>query len=139
MRRLSDFIKWYTYITISILIVCAVVFTIYNTKSIPLVTLWQILLSGFLTTLVTVLSVLKEENRRWLLAVRHVLHYVLLCIIMIICGNFFGWMSLNFQGIAMMVGAVAVVYLLAFGAYCVTDLKQANEINQKLKEKYRED
>lgn len=124
MRRLSDFIKWYTYITISILIVCAVVFTIYNTKSIPLV---------------TVLSVLKEENRRWLLAVRHVLHYVLLCIIMIICGNFFGWMSLNFQGIAMMVGAVAVVYLLAFGAYCVTDLKQANEINQKLKEKYRED
>lgn len=138
MRKLSDFIKWYTYITISILIVCTIQFGIYCEEMIPLATLWQILLSGFLTTLVTVLLVLTEDNRKWMNVVRGVLHYILLCIIMIACGNWFGWLNLDLAGIGMMVGAVAVVYILSFGAYYITDLKQANEINQKLKEKYKE-
>lgn len=139
MRKLSEFLKWYAYITVSILIVCAVVFKIYNEETIPADTPWQILLSGFLTTLVTAILVLKEESQKWIMILKFVLHYVSLCIIMIICGNWFGWMSLNLEGIAMMIGAVATVYILAFGTYYITDLRQANEINQKLREKYRED
>lgn len=36
----------------------------------------------------------------------------------------------------MMLAAVAVVYLLTFMAHYVIDIKQAEKINQKLKEKY---
>lgn len=31
---------------------------------------------------------------------------------------------------------VVVVYLICFGVYYLVDLKQANDINKKLKEKY---
>lgn len=55
---------------------------------------------------------------------------------MIICGHRFGWRNLNLAGIIMMLMSVAIVYLLTFFSYYLIDLKQAKEINQKLKEKY---
>lgn len=64
------------------------------------------------------------------------LHYIALCLVMIICGHWFGWLGLDFIGIIMMLAAVAVVYLLTFMAHYVIDIKQAAKINQKLKEKY---
>ncbi len=136
MKRLGEYIKWYVYITTSILVVCAVNSSISCEDTIPVETLWQILLSGFLTTLVTVLLIFRECNKKSTAIIRYFLHYILLCVVMIVCGKWFGWMDFDFSGIAMMVSSVAIVYLLSFGAYYIIDLKQASEINEKLKEKY---
>lgn len=136
MKGLGEYIKWYMYITTSILIVCAVLFHISGEETIPVETLWQILLSGFLTTLVTVLPIFRECSRKSTAIIKHILHYVLLCAVMFLCGKWFGWMDFELEGIAMMAGAVAVVYLLSFGAYYMIELKQASDINRKLKEKY---
>lgn len=136
MKKFSEYIKWFMYITTSILIVCTVIFGLYNEESIPGETLWQILLSGFLTTLVTVIFRIGEGKGGAADIFRYVLHYILLCVVMIVCGNWFGWLKLDFAGIGMMLGAVAVVYLLTFLAYYFIDLKQANDINKKLKDKY---
>lgn len=139
MKRLSEFIKWYIYITISILVVCTIIFGAFSSgDTMPVDTLWQILLSGFLTTLVTILMVITECTKKYVSVIKYVLHYVLLCAVMILCGNWFGWIRFELYGVVMMAGAVAVVYILAFGVYYLIDLKQANEINQKLKEKYRD-
>lgn len=139
MKRLSEFIKWYIYITISILAVCTVIFNILSDGTIPAATLWQILLSGFLTTVVTVLLTSGEWNKISTVIIRVILHYISLCIVMVLCGKGFGWLSFDFNGIALMAGAVAVVYVLSFGVYYIIDLKQADEINQRLKEKYSDE
>lgn len=132
MSILKKFVKWFLYITIAILIVTSIIFTIDGTECLPKATLWQILLSGFLTTLVTLIFSLEEKSSIF----RHILHYAVLSAVMIVCGNWFGWLNLSVAGIGMMLISVAVVYLIAFGVYYIVDMRQAEKINQKLKEKY---
>lgn len=132
MEMFRDFIKWFQYITIGVLIVCAVNFSLSGTDTIPPMTLWQILLSGFVTTLITMLFYLGKRATY----IKFGIHYVVLCGVMIPCGYWFGWLSFNAAEICMMIVSVAVVYLLAFVAYYLIDLKQAEKINQRLKEKY---
>ncbi len=64
------------------------------------------------------------------------IHYAALCGVMIACGYWFSWMSLDAAGIRMMCLSVAGVYVLTFTAYYIVDLKQVEKINQRLKEKY---
>lgn len=132
MSIFRDFIKWFQYITIGVLIICAANFALSGTDTIPMMTLWQILLSGFLTTLITMLF----YSGKRVTYIKCGIHYVILCGVMIPCGYWFGWLSFNVAGICMMLLSVAGVYLLAFVAYYLIDLKQAKKINQRLKEKY---
>ncbi|MED9903637.1 MAG: DUF3021 family protein [Lachnospiraceae bacterium] len=136
MKRIGEFIKWFFYITTSILIVCAVGFGLDGEAQIPAASLWQILVSGFLTTIVTVLIVFRECNKKSTIFLKHFFHYLALCAVMILCGHWFGWLDFDFDGILMMAISVAVVYILSAGAYCIIDLRQASEINQRLKDKY---
>lgn len=138
MRVLKDFVKWFLYITMGILIVCAVNFQLADAESIPKETLWQILLSGFLTTGITVLLYPRNGSNKSTFWVEILAHYLALCIIMILCGYWFGWLDFDLGGIVMMVVSVAAVYGITFLIYYLIDLKQADEINQKLKEKYGE-
>lgn len=139
MKKLGEYIKWYFYITTSILLVTAVIFKIYNPETLPGNTLWQILLSGFLTTTVTVFIVFIDCKSFVQSLIKYLCHYAALCAIMIFCGKKFGWINLDLPGTAMMAGAVAVVYLLSLGAYYIIDLRQADLINKRLKEKYEEE
>ena len=58
---------------------------------------------------------------------------------MIVSGCLFGWMNFNLAGVLGMMIDVAVVYLIAFLTYWLIDLKQAEDINKKLREKYKEE
>lgn len=136
MKKIGEYIKWYFYITTSILMVVALIFGLYGAKNLPGDTLWQILLSGFLTTLLTIVMVCVEKITSKGTVLVYVGHYISLCAVMIPLGVWFNWINLNLPGIAMMLGAVAAVYLLTFAAYYVIDLRAAKQINQRLKEKY---
>lgn len=138
MRVLKEFVKWFLYITVGILIVCAVNFQLADAKSIPKETLWQILLSGFFTAGITVLLYPRDGSNKATFWVGILAHYLALCVIMILCGYWFGWLDFDLGGIVMMVVSVAAVYGITFLIYFLIDLKQADEINQKLKEKYGE-
>lgn len=139
MKKIGEYIKWYVYITTSILLVTAIIFTLYGTKTLPGATLWQIMLSGLLTTLITVAIVFIDCKSTIGTVLKHFCHYISVSAVMILLGNWFGWLSLNLPGIAMMLGAVAAVYLLVFGVYYIIDLRAAKEINKRLKEKYGEE
>lgn len=136
MSILKKFARWFLYITTAILIVTSILFELYGVEALPKNTLWQILVAGFLTTLVTVLFSVEEITGKKRLIVGVFLHYVALCVVMIVCGNWFGWLSLNLPGILMMVICVAIVYSIVYVSYYLIDRKQAEKINQKLKEKY---
>lgn len=139
MRVITDAIKWFLYITTGILFVCAINFAIEDGVAIPKNTLWQILLSGFLTSVVTVIFQPEETDGGKVACIKLLLHYVSLCLVMISCGIWFGWMKFNLPGILMMVISVAVVYLFASLFYYIIDIRQADAINKMLKDKYSEE
>lgn len=136
MKIFKDFIRWFLYITVGVLIVCAVNFQLSDLEAIPRETLWQILLSGGLTAGVTTLFYPKENVSKVPFLIGIAIHYAALCIVMILCGHWFGWLEYKPAGIVMMLLSVAGVYALVFGVHYMIDLKRADEINQKLREKY---
>lgn len=136
MKKIGEYIKWYFYITTNILFVTATIFRLYGATALPGAILWQIMLSGFLTTIVTVLIIYIECESTVGRLIKFFCHYIALCVVMICSGKWFDWLDLNLSGIIMMLAAVAAVYLLAFCVYYVIDLREANRINKRLKEKY---
>lgn len=136
MKRLGIFVKWFLYITVGIFLVCGLAYTLEGSESIPVNVFWKILLSGFVTTLVTVFFRCWEEESQTKVWVRIVCHYIALCVVMSVLGMWFGWIEAALTGVGKMAVYVGVVYLLAFGAYYIIDLRQADAINKKLQEKY---
>lgn len=136
MKILGNFVKWFLYITVGILIVCGISYRITGVEMVTVDVFGMILLSAFVTTLATVFILPKEEDGKVKSCVKFVLHYIVLCVIMSFLGAWFGWIAFNPAGIGFMVIDVGIVYLLTFIAYYIIDVKQAGEINQKLKEKY---
>ena len=90
MKIISSFIKWYFYITTGILFVCAINMTLSREENIPSDTLWKILLSGFLTTVVTMFFLFRESDSKFVMGYRMILHYLALGIVMILSGRWFG-------------------------------------------------
>lgn len=138
MKKIGIALKWYFYITTSILMVTAVIFGLYGVESLPAETLWQIILSGALTTLLTVVMFYIESKSMAGTILKYFFHYVALSAVMIPLGIWFGWLHADVPGIGMMLICVAAVYLLVVGAYYVVDLQAAKKMNQRLKEKYGE-
>lgn len=139
MRILSDAIRWFLYITTAILIVVATNFTIAGNQTVSVSALWKIILSGFITTLVTLLFYPREVNKKSTVYLQCFVHYLVLCAVMILCGKWFGWIDFTPSGIILMAVSVAAVYLLSFFSHSVTDRRQADAINKRLKEKYSDE
>lgn len=134
MKLMSEVFKWFLYITTGILIVTAIMYTVSGETTMPVNTLWKILLAGVLTTGVTVCFKPWKDWAPW----GFLVHYLALCVVMVFCGSMFGWIDFKWLGILFMMLDVAVVYTIAFGAYWLVDLRQAKEINERLKEKYKD-
>lgn len=101
MKKILLFIKYFFYITTGILIVGSVEFRlVLGEETLPRDTLWQILASGALTAAIT--AVLSPQDSRTFggFAVKCALHYAALCVVMILCGHSFGWLSYDLGGIA---------------------------------------
>ena len=136
MKRIRNFVKYFFYITVGILLVCGISYALAGIEAVPVEVFGMIFLSSFITTLVTVLILPSEEDGKVKSCIKFVLHYLALCVIMIFLGQWFGWIKLNLSGIVMMAVDVGLVYLLTFTAYYLIDVKQADEINKMLQEKY---
>ena len=139
MRSIKELVKWFLYITTGIVIVCAINFGLADMETISSDTLWQILLSAFITAFLTWILCPTEENRKSVFWIRTVLHYAALCVVMVFFGNWCGWMTLNVSGVLMMAVDVAIVYVINYIVYYVIDAKNADEMTRKLKEKYHEE
>lgn len=137
LKSFSGFIRWFIAITTGVLMICAVDFTIFHEGDLPKTTLWDILLSSFMTTVVTSIFWGMKELKEGVSEIAAiVMHYICLCIVMIVFGAKLGWMELNFTGILMMALSVAAVYIFSFIVNYILDSQQADMMNQKLKEKY---
>lgn len=137
MKFLKSFVRFFSTITTCILIVCAVNFFLSDSTEIPGDTLFRILLSGFATALVTAVFYYREIKTHKQFLIIIILHYVLLCGIMIGLGVWFGWMDFDLGGIIMMLVSVAVVYALTMLMNYIVAKKDADEINRMLEQMNR--
>ena len=136
MKKISDAMKWFCYITTAILVVCTVIIMTVGEQAISPKTLPQILLSGFLTTIITTLLQSKEETKKSIIYIKCFLHYIALCVVMVICGKWFGWLEFNFRNYYDDNSGGMCIYI-GFLTYYIIDLKQADAINQRLKKSIR--
>lgn len=139
MRTFSNFVKWFLYITTGIMVICGMNYTLAGVETVTVDIFWKILFCGFATTLVTMLLLPKEEDGKVKSYIKFALHYIMLCVIMVPLGAWFGWVDFDWTGVAIMMINVGGVYLAAFLAYYIIDCRQADEINKVLKEKYGDD
>lgn len=137
MKFLKSFVRFFSTITTCILIVCAVNFFLSGSTEIPGDTLFRILLSGFATALVTAVFYYREIKTHKQFLIIIILHYVLLCGIMIGLGVWFGWMDFDLGGIIMMLVSVAAVYALTMLMNYIVAKKDADEINKMLEQMNR--
>lgn len=138
MKKLREFLHYFVTITTGILIISAVS---YSTQSQPPTagTLWHILLSAGLSALSTAAFFPDENASKLRINIGLVLHFISLCVIMIFCGNRFGWIGPGFLPALAMVGYVVVVYAFTAGVTYLISRREAALINQQLKRKFATD
>lgn len=141
MKFFTEFLKYFVIITTGVLLMCAVNVSLSETGGESLavgVTLWQILGAGAVTAFVTALVYMRECKTKKQFIVMVIIHYILICAIMVTLGVLFGWMALNIGGIIMMIVSAALVYLFTYTVRYISDKRQADEFNRALKEKYKD-
>lgn len=99
MKTLGNFIKWFLYIAVGIFIVCGISYKIAGFEMVTVDIFGMILLSAFVTALVTVLFMPKEDDGKVKSGIKFVLHYIVLCVIMCFLGERFDWMDYDLTGI----------------------------------------
>lgn len=137
MKKLNLFVKYFFYITAGVVLITAASFSMSDAQALPKNTLWQILCSAALTAGVTALLTPQNCRTACEFVLRGTLHYAALSAVMIVCGHSFGWIEYTFRGIAGMLLSVALVYVFTVFAYYIVDRRDADEINRRLREKYK--
>lgn len=133
-------VEWFVFIAAGILIICAFHFSVFSDGGdIPGDTLLQILLSAFLTAVVTTVFILLEPVKKSSVIICTILHFCCLAGTMIVCGIRFGWIDFESFGIMDMLLSVAVVYVFVVVVYYILDKHRADQINRRLKEKYKDE
>lgn len=135
MKKLRNFIECFVCVTTGIVLICAFV---YSSQPDALTgdTMWQILLSAALCALSTTLFFPYEPSGKLRFWLGIGLHFVSLCVIMIVCGRWFGWVGPSVWDGVIMVGHVMLVYGFTTGVSCLLEVKQAADMDRQLQEKY---
>lgn len=135
MSKIQVFIACFVSVATGILFIGAISYSI-GPESPTNATLWQILLSAALCALATAVFFPDEHAGKLRTWVGIGLHFVSLCIIMVCCGRWFGWIGPSVLDAAVMVGYVVLVYAFTTGVGYLLSKQQTDEMNRQLRKKY---
>ena len=137
MKFIKGFLNFFTVITSCILLMVAISHTLGDYTGISENILWDIILSGAVTALVTAAIYSIDFKSQKQFVIMTLVHYLLLCIVMVFLGTNFGWITFDFRGILMMAVDVALVYIMVFVITYLVYKKEADQLNEALEKKYR--
>lgn len=135
MKFITDLIRYFVYITTGILFVFITMLLIEGSDSISIQKLIQIPCAAFVTALVTVIIYSKEAVMKKEFYIRIAIHYLLLCVIMVILGTAFGWVSFDLAGVITIVISTAAIYAFTFAGAYLSSKSEAEKLNKALKSK----
>ena len=126
-------------ITTGILIICAINYSVWGNGELPANILWQIVLSGAVTAVITeiVMSLPEPENKKKRFVLYTALHYVVYCIVMSVIGMLFDWVSKTVLGVLLMCLSVAAVYAFTMAVTYFTSKRDADDLTKLIRSKYR--
>lgn len=135
VKFITDLIRYFVYITTGILFVFITMLLIEGGESISIQKLIQIPCAAFVTALVTVIIYSKEAVMKKEFYIRIAIHYLLLCVIMVILGTAFEWIKSDLAGIMIMVISTAAIYAFTFAGAYLSSKSEAEKLNKALKNK----
>lgn len=136
MKKLREFFLWFTTITTGILLICAIQFSLQPDGMVQGNMLWHILLSGGCTAAATTLLLPPEDcgKTRFILGI--IVHFLVLCVIMVFFGTRFRWITFTVEGVLGMAFCVAFVYGFSVISTVISHKREAEEFNAALQKKY---
>ncbi len=136
MRFLKDLLRNFAYVTTGIVIAFAVYTAIIGVKEVPIIMVAEIPVAGLVTALIATAMLFKEQRTRKGTAAVTVLNYILVSAAMVALGLLFGWIEFEIKQILLMFGCVVFVYAFTVIISYFTLKKEADEINEALKNKF---
>ena len=136
MKKIREFLLWFTNITTGTLLICAIQFYLQGGGTMSGNILGHILLTGMLTAAATTLLLPSEECGKGRFILSIVVHFIVLCVIMVYFGSRFGWISLSLEGVLGMIFCVAFVYIFTVSVTVIGHKKEVEQFNRALNEKY---
>lgn len=136
MRFLKDLLRNFAYVTTGIVIAFAVYTAIISVKEVPIIMVAEIPAAGLVTALIATAMLFKEQRTRKGTAAVTVLNYILVSAAMVALGLLFGWIEFEIKQILLMFACVVFVYAFTVIISYFTLKKEADEINEALKNKF---
>lgn len=136
MRFLKDLLRNFAYVTTGIVIAFAVYTAIIGVKEVPIIMVAEIPAAGLVTALIATVMLFKEQRTRKGTAAVTVLNYILVSAAMVALGLLFGWIEFEIKQILLMFACVVFVYAFTVIISYFTLKKEADEINEALKNKF---
>lgn len=135
MKFITDLIRYFVYITTGILFVFITILLLNGGSGISLQALIEIPCAALATALVTVFIYSKEAVMKREFYIRIAVHYLLLCIIMVIFGTAFDWIGFDLAGVITIMISTAAVYAFTFAGTYLSSKSDAKKLNKALKSK----
>lgn len=140
LKRLEMMASLFVKITTGILFVTAVYISVFYgwNQELQVEILWQILVLAAICTLGSVLLPVEEEKEvsKKSMLIRVILYFVYINIVVLFFGNIFEWFVFdNRKQFLGMIAAIAFVFLVVMVFSYWMEYKEAERINQKLKQR----
>lgn len=136
MRFLKDLLRNFAYVTTGTVIAFVVYTAIIGVKEVPIIMVAEIPAAGLVTALIATAMLFKEQRTRKGTAAVTVLNYILVSAAMVALGLLFGWIEFEIKQILLMFACVVFVYAFTVIISYFTLKKEADEINEALKNKF---
>lgn len=138
MKFLKYFLSFFGTITTAIVFVININFMAVDHPDVSKYLMLQILAAGFVTALATAaLFTVAEKLGRYLI-LGTIVHFIILCVIMVFLSVWFGWYEFCLEGVIDMVISVAIVYALVYVISYIIMKKEADDMNRALKERNKD-
>jgi uncharacterized membrane protein len=136
MKYIKSYISFFTAIATAILVIVTIDGARnsyeYVQKYLPL----EILAASAITALITTIILCREIKTGKQFLISFVVHFLLLCAVMIGLGLLFGWIDASFGSILCMIFYVALVYVIVFAINYILAKKEADELNEALNKRH---
>ncbi len=132
MDTIKSFFSFFTKITTGTVLVCAINMTLSGIEMCFSYVLWQCLLLGFVTSLVTVVFYPNKDMSKKEYAIRLIIHFLLITASVLVLGGFFRWYAVSFPGVIFMLLSTVFVYGFSHLMIYWEDKKNADDINRAL-------
>lgn len=136
MRFLKDLLRNFAYVTSGTVIAFAVYTAVTGVKEVPIIMVAEIPVAGLVTALIATAMLFKEQRTRKGIIAVTVLNYIFESAAMVALGLLFGWIEPQIKQILLMLACVVFVYVFTFVISYLTLKKEADEINEALKNKF---